>query len=126
MKIDLAKSEYKFVVMVLNMENGTKTYSMLLGRPWLKYTKTNHYWGDKFFTVTVGKRTVTMSTIKKFFLKPLERPKYVDNGYDWEEGLSDEEEQQLYNAIHELWHVGEVAPKESYFLKEIDYGMLQP
>jgi hypothetical protein len=34
--------------------------------------------------------------------------------------------EQLYNALPELWHVGEVAIEELYFLKEIDYGMLQP
>jgi hypothetical protein len=50
-----------------------------------------------------------MNTIKKFALKPLEIPKYVDDGYDWEEGLSDEEEEQLHNVMPELWHVGEVA-----------------
>jgi hypothetical protein len=33
-----------------------------------------------------------MSTIKKIPLKPSKRPKYVDDGYDWEEGLSNEEE----------------------------------
>jgi hypothetical protein len=35
---------------------------------------------------------VTLSTILKIALKPIERPKYVDDGYDREEGLSDEEE----------------------------------
>ncbi len=40
--------------------------------------------------------------------------------------MSDEEEEQLYNAVPELWHVGEVPPEELYFLKENDYGMLQP
>jgi hypothetical protein len=36
LKIDLVGCEYNFFVIMLNMENGTKTYSMLLGRPWLK------------------------------------------------------------------------------------------
>jgi hypothetical protein len=40
--------------------------------------------------------------------------------------LSDEEEEQLYNAVLELWPIGEVAFEELYFLKEIEYGMLQP
>jgi hypothetical protein len=41
-----------------------------------------------------------MSIIKKFALKPLERPKYVNDSYDWQEGLSDEEEKQLHNALN--------------------------
>jgi hypothetical protein len=36
LEIDLAGCEYKFFMTMLNMENGTKTYSMFLGRPWLK------------------------------------------------------------------------------------------
>ncbi len=52
--------------------------------------------------------------------------KYFDDGYDWEEGLLNEKEEQLYNVVLKLWHVGEVAQKKLYFLKEIDYGMLQP
>jgi hypothetical protein len=28
--------------------------------------------------------------------------------------------------VPKLWHVGEVVPKELYFFKKIDYGMLQP
>ncbi len=108
---------------MLNMENGTKTYSIFLGRPWLKHAKVNHNWGDNSFTITIGKRTVTVSTIMKITLKPSERPKYVDDGYDWEEGKSNEKENQLYNAMPKLWHVGEVALEELYFLKKINCGM---
>jgi hypothetical protein len=32
-----------------------------------------------------------VSTIEKIPLRPLERPKYVKDGYDWEEGLLEEE-----------------------------------
>ncbi len=64
-----------------------------------------------------------MSTIKKIPLRLLERLKYVDDGYDWEERLSEKEEEQLYNAVLELWHVGKVAPKEFPCLRGIDCGM---
>jgi hypothetical protein len=103
------------------MENGTKIYSMFLGRPWLKHAKANHNWGDSTLAIIMGERTVTMNTILKIVLKPSERPKYVDDGYDWE-GLLNGEEKQLYNK---LWHVGEVALEELYVLKEINCGMLQ-
>jgi hypothetical protein len=39
--------------------------------------------------------------------------------------LSNEKEKQFYNVVHVLWHVREVALKELYFLKKIDYGMFQ-
>jgi hypothetical protein len=38
-----------------------------------------------------------VSTILKNPLRPSERSKYVKDGYDWEEGLLKEEEEQLYN-----------------------------
>jgi hypothetical protein len=46
LKIDLVGCEFKISITLLNMENGTKTYSTLLGRPWLKQAKANHNWGD--------------------------------------------------------------------------------
>jgi hypothetical protein len=81
---------------MLNMGNETKTYSILLGRPWLKDAKANHNWGDNTLAIMVGERTVVVSTIKKIPLKPSERQKYVDDGHNWEEGLSNEKEEQLY------------------------------
>jgi hypothetical protein len=93
LKIDLVGCENKFYVIMLNMGNETKIYSMLLGRPWLKQTKANHNWRDNTLTITARERTMTMSVIKKIPLKPSKRPKYVNDGYDWEEGLSNEEEE---------------------------------
>jgi hypothetical protein len=40
--------------------------------------------------------------------------------------LLEQEEDQFYNATPELWLVGEILLEELYFLKEINYGMLQP
>jgi hypothetical protein len=37
-----------------------------------------------------------------------------------------EKEEQLYNAMFELWPIRELAPEKLYILKEIDYGMFQP
>ncbi len=39
--------------------------------------------------------------------------------------MLDEEEEQLHDVVLELWPIGEMALEESYFLKEIHYGMLQ-
>ncbi len=66
---------------MLNMENGTKIYLMLLGRPWLKYAKANHNWGDSTFTITMGERIVTVSITLKNIVKPSKSPKYVDDAY---------------------------------------------
>ncbi len=70
MKIDLVGCEYKIFVIMLNMENELETYSMFLGRPWFKPSKANHNWGDNTLSIIVGKRTMTICTIKKIILKP--------------------------------------------------------
>jgi hypothetical protein len=48
----------------------------------------------------------------------------LDNEFNWEERLFEQEEEQLYKVISELRPIGEVVPKELHFLLEIDYGMI--
>ncbi len=55
---------------------------------------------------------VTLPSLQEKGQQPIERPKYVDDGYDWEEGLLNKKEEELYNVVPKLWHVGEVAPKK--------------
>jgi hypothetical protein len=47
----------------------SETYSMLLGRPWLKQTKVHHNWGDNTFTTISTNKIVTLSTIKHVNIK---------------------------------------------------------
>jgi hypothetical protein len=50
----------------------------------------------------------------------------LDNEFDWEEGLFEQEEEELYREVLKLWPIGEILQKELYFLPKIDCGMLQP
>jgi hypothetical protein len=50
---------------MLNMGNETKTYSMFLGRPWLKHVKENHNQGDSTLTINAGEKTMTVNIILK-------------------------------------------------------------
>jgi hypothetical protein len=69
LKIDLVGCVYKFFVIVLKMENGVETYSMLLGRPWLKQTKVRHNWGDSALTIILENIIVTLNMIKHVNIK---------------------------------------------------------
>jgi hypothetical protein len=42
------------------MENEVETYSMLLGRPWLKLAKVHHNWNDNTLTIISGEQTMTL------------------------------------------------------------------
>jgi len=88
--------------------------------------KVHHNWGDSTLAITSRKWTMRLSTIKWININSSLWTKNLYGEFDWEEGLSEQEKEQVYNAILKLWLVGEVVPKELYFLKEIDCGMLQP
>jgi hypothetical protein len=70
------------------MEHGIEGYSMLLVKPWLKYAKAHHNWGDNTFTITLEIIIVTFSTVKHVNVKSSTQPTNLDNEFDCEEGLS--------------------------------------
>lgn len=49
---------------------------------WLKQARAIHYWGNNTLTITLKNREITLSTIKKIKLNPLQQPKHLDDGYD--------------------------------------------
>ncbi len=68
-----------------------------------------------------------LNTIKQININSSLRVKNLDDEFDQvQEGLLEQEEDQFYNAAPELWLAGEILLEELYFLKEINYGMLQP
>jgi hypothetical protein len=76
------------------MEQGYKVYSML-GRPWLKQVRAHHDWGNNTLTITSKGREVTLNTIKHVKLSLTQQPKHLDDGYDWEDGLTDQNEKKI-------------------------------
>jgi hypothetical protein len=45
LKINIGGLTFKITVTVIKMENQENSYSMLLGRPWLKQARAKHDWG---------------------------------------------------------------------------------
>lgn len=84
------------------MENGIEAYSMLLGKLWLKQGKSHHNWGGNTLIITSEYRMVTLNTIKRVNIKSSQRPKYLDNEFDWDEGFSEQEEEEMYKEVLEL------------------------
>jgi hypothetical protein len=58
---------------------------------------------------------VTLSTIKRININSSLQLKNLDDEFDWEERLSKQKEEQLYDVLLKLWLVEEVTPKELYF-----------
>jgi hypothetical protein len=87
LKIYLGGYVYKTLVTTLNMEHRIEAYSMLLGQSWLKQTKAHHNWGDSIITIIFENITIMFSTIKHVNIKSSQKPKNLDNEFDWKEGL---------------------------------------
>jgi hypothetical protein len=49
----------------------------------------------------------------------------LDDTYDWEGRLMDQDEEHLYHAIQKLWHVGKVSLEKLKFLPEVYVEMMQ-
>jgi hypothetical protein len=67
----------------------------------LKQIKAHHNWGDNTFTIISKGRIVKVSTTKHVNIKSYLQRKNLDNEYDWEEQLL-EQEQILYNVVPKL------------------------
>ncbi len=85
------------------MENGVEAYFMFLRRPWLKQAKVHQNWGDSTLIIISKNIIVTFSMIKCYLSQ---RPNNLDNEFNWER-FFEQEEDQLYKAISELWPIGE-------------------
>lgn len=59
--IKVAGIKYKVTFVVINT---TRSYNMLLGRPWLRMTGTIHDWGTNEIMIQVGKAQITVSTTR--------------------------------------------------------------
>jgi hypothetical protein len=57
-------------------------------------------------------------------LNLLQRPKHLDDGYDWDEGLTNQNENRLYEVVPKLWPMGKVGPNKHSFLLDVFFGML--
>jgi len=69
LKIDLAYCVYKISVIILKMENEVETYSMLVGRPWLKQANVHHNWGDNTLTIISENKIMMLNMIKHVNIK---------------------------------------------------------
>jgi len=70
------------------------SYSMLLGRPWLRDAKVAHDWGSNIVTIQ-GNGIVRTIIITKHLGSEVKRPKVL-LCYDYQNGIIDEEEDIIF------------------------------
>jgi hypothetical protein len=87
------------------------SYSMLLGRPWLKDAKTTHGWGSNITTIQ-GNGTVRIIIVTKQLGGEVRRP-YMLLCYNYHDGIRDEEEDIIFVTKPELFSLGTISLLET-------------
>ena len=91
---------------IIDMVSTEDSYSLLLGRPWLEQAQAQHDWPLNKLTLTQGGSKVEMNTQRTLARQPCKRPLNWED-YNWEMGLSDDEETIVYKAFPELLSMGD-------------------
>ena len=102
---------------VIDMVSTKDSYNLLLGRPWLKEAQAQHDWHLNKLTFTQKGNKVKISTQRTPASPPAKRPLHWED-YNWEMGLSDEEEAIVYKAFPELLPMGDFDLKSLKKLRE--------
>jgi hypothetical protein len=123
LKINIGRLTFKITVTVIKMENQKNIYSMLLGRPWLKQTRAKHDWGKNQLILYQNGIDVSIGTNRRPKLPDSSRPINIER-FDWEAGLTDEEEQVVYQAYLSLHHIADVELDGLKQLYETDCNMV--
>ena len=105
-RFDVGGIVIRTTVIVIDMVSTDDSYSLLLGRPWLKRAQTQHDWPLNKLTLTQRRNKVEISTRRTPALSPTKRPLHWEN-YNWEMGLSDEEETTVYEAVPKVLPMGD-------------------
>ena len=105
-RLDVGGIVIRTTLTVIDMVSTEDSYSLLLGKPWLKEAQAQHDWPLNKLTLTQGGSKVVLSTQRTLALPPDKRPLHWED-YDWEMGLSDEEEAIVYEAFPELLPMGD-------------------
>jgi hypothetical protein len=83
------------------------SYSMLLGRPWLRDAKVAHDWGSNNITIQ-GNGTTKTITITKHLGGEVRRPKVL-LCYDYQNGIIYEEENIIFAMETKLFSIGTIS-----------------
>jgi hypothetical protein len=99
------------------------SYSMLLGRPWLREVKVAHDWGSNTVTIQ-GDGTVRTITITKHLGSEIRRPKVL-LCYNYQNGIIDEEEDIIFATELKLFSIKTIIlPETIQSMKTTNVGIM--
>ncbi len=114
-----------YIIMFIVFQNNVvnSSYSMLLGRSWLKDVKVAHDWGSKIVTIQ-GNGTIKTITVTKHLGGEVRKPKVL-LCYNYQNGIIDEEEDIIFVIELELFSIGIINLLEIIqFMKTTNVGIM--
>ena len=70
---------------------------MILGRPWFRDAKVEHNWGHNQITLGGPQAPITIPVLTQGYAHHQSQPDQLE-GYDWIQGLTDEQEHNVLAA----------------------------
>jgi hypothetical protein len=96
---------------------------MLLGRPWLRDVKVAHDWGSNTITIQRNK-TIRTIIVTKHLGVEVRRPKML-LCYDYQNGITDEEEDIIFTIEPKLFSIRIInLPEIIQYVKTIDVEIM--
>ncbi len=114
-----------YITMFIVLQNSVvdSSYSMLLGRPWLREVKVAHDWGSNTVTIQ-GDGTVRTITITKHLGSEIRRPKVL-LCYNYQNGIIDEEEDIIFATELKLFSIKTIIlPETIQSMKTTNVGIM--
>ncbi len=111
LKIYVHGIPYIITIIVLPNSVVDFSYSMLLGRPWLRDVKVAHDWGNNIVTIQ-GNGTIKTIIITKHFGGEVRRPKVL-LCYNYQNGITNEEEAIIFVTKPTLFSIGTISLLET-------------
>jgi hypothetical protein len=106
LKIHIHGIPYITTFIVLKNSVVDSSYFMLLGKPWLRFTKVTHDWGNNVIIVQGNGIVRTIYVNKKLGVE-MKRPQVLVC-YDLMEGLTNEKEDMIFETELELFSIGTI------------------
>jgi hypothetical protein len=114
-----------YIIMFIVLQNSVvnSSYSMLLGRPWLKDAKMTHDWGCNIVTLQ-GDGIVKTITFTKHLGGEVRRPEVL-LCYNYQNGITNEKEDIIFAIEPKLFSIGTINLFETIqYVKTIDVGIM--
>jgi hypothetical protein len=106
LKIFVHGIPYIITFIVINNNVLDSSYSMLLGRLWLKDAKVSHNWGTNTITIQGTSTLKTILVTKKLYVQT-KRPKVLVC-YNFHFGISNEKEDMMFATKLDLFSIGTI------------------